>query len=162
MSKVRIVPAAELDLPIILDLIHGLAEYEKLAHTVAATPERLRETLFGVKPAAEVLLAHWDRECAGFAVFFATYSTFLAQPGLYLEDLYVKPHLRGNGVGLALLRRLAEVASERGCARLEWGVLDWNEPAIRFYKKLGAVPMDEWTKYRLTGDALSSLALSDQ
>src|SRR5437660_11236036 len=114
MPKLGIVAATELDLPVILDLIHALVEYEKLAHTVEATQERLRDTLFGVKPAAEALLAHWDRECAGFAVFFATYSTFLAQPGLYLEDLYVKPHLRGKGIGLALLRQVGVVR-----ARLE-------------------------------------------
>src|SRR5437879_6023248 len=159
MSNLRIVPATELDLPVILDLIHALAEYEKLAHIVTATQGRLRETLFGIKPAADVLLGHWDRECAGFAVFFATYSTFLALPGLYLEDLYVKPHLRGKGIGLALLN-IARIAAERGCGRLEWGVLDWNKPAIQFYTKLGAMPMNEWTKYRLTGDALKSLALS--
>jgi GNAT superfamily N-acetyltransferase len=160
MSNLRIVPAVESDLPVILDLIQALAEYEKLTHMVTATEGRLRETLFGSKPAAEVLLAHWDEECAGFAVFFATYSTFLAQPGLYLEDLYVKSHFRGKGIGLALLRRLAGIATERGCGRLEWEVLDWNEPAIGFYKKLGAVPMDEWTKYRITGQALKSLALA--
>jgi GNAT superfamily N-acetyltransferase len=157
MSKLRIVPATEVDLPVILDLIHALAEYEKLADTVMATQERLRDTLFSMKPAAEVLLANWDEECAGFAVFFATYSTFLAQPGLYLEDLYVKPHLRGKGIGFALLKHLAGIATERGCGRFEWGVLNWNEPSIQFYKKLGAEPMDEWTKYRLTGEALKSL-----
>src|SRR5437660_8487784 len=162
MPKLGIVAATELDLPVILDLIHALVEYEKLAHTVEATQERLRDTLFGVKPAAEVLLAHWDRECAGFAVFFATYSTFLSLPGLHLEDLYVKPHLRGKGIGLALLRRLARTAAERGCGRLEWCVLDWNQPAIQFYRKLGAVPLEEWTKYRLTGEALQSLALSER
>jgi GNAT superfamily N-acetyltransferase len=160
MSNLRIVPAAESDIPVILDLIHLLAEYEKLAHVVTANPERLRETLFGSKPAAEVVLAHWDRECAGFAVFFSTYSTFLALPGLYLEDLYVKPHLRGKGLGLALLKHVAGIAAERGCGRVEWGVLDWNKPAIQFYTKLGAIPMNEWTKYRLTGEALKSLALS--
>jgi GNAT superfamily N-acetyltransferase len=160
MSTLRIVPATELDLPVILDLIHGLAEYEKRANIVTATQERLRETLFGIKPLAEVVLAHWDQECAGFAVFFATYSTFLAQPGLYLEDLYVKPHLRGKGTGLALLKHVASIAIERGCGRVEWEVLDWNEPAIQFYKKLGAAPMEEWTKHRLTGDALKNLALS--
>jgi GNAT superfamily N-acetyltransferase len=160
MSKLRIVPAAEVDLPVILELIRALAEYEKLAHKVTATEEKLRETLFGAKPAAEVLLAHWDEECAGFAVFFANYSTFLAQPGIFLEDLYVKPHLRGKGIGLALLKRLAGIAAERGCGRLEWEVLDWNQPSIQFYKKLGAVPMDDWTKYRLTGEALKSLAFS--
>ena len=160
MSKIRIVPATESDLPVILDMIQALAEYEKLAHMVTATEGRLRETLFGTKPAAEVLLAYAERECAGFAVFFATYSTFLAQPGLYLEDLYVKPHLRGKGIGLALLQHLARIATDRGCGRLEWGVLNWNQPSIRFYEKLGAMPMDEWTKYRLTGEALEKLASS--
>ena len=160
MSKLQIVPATELDVPVVLELILALAEYEKLAHHVTATEGRVRETLFGSRPAAEVVLAHWDGECAGFAVFFATYSTFLAQPGLYLEDLYVKPHLRGKGIGLALLKHLAGIATERGCGRLEWGVLNWNEPSIQFYRKLGAVPMDEWTKYRLTGEALEGLARS--
>src|SRR6266852_2107204 len=149
MSNIRIVPATEGDLPVILDLIHALAGYEKLAHMVTATQERLRKTLFGIKPAAEVLLAHYESECAGFAVFFASYSTFLAQAGLYLEDLYVKPHLRGQGIGLALLKHLARLATERGCGRMEWGVLDWNQPAIQFYKKMGAAPLDERTKYRL-------------
>src|SRR5580693_10810566 len=114
MLKIRIVPATERDLPTILEMIRALADYEKLAHLVTATEEQLRETLFGIKPAAEVLLAHGERECAGFAVFFATYSTFLAQPGLYLEDLYVKPHARGKGLGLALLKELARVAVARG------------------------------------------------
>ena len=161
MPEIRIVPATELDLPVILEMIHALAEYEKLDHTVTATEGRLRETLFGTKPAAEVLLAHWERECAGFAVFFATYSTFLAQPGLYLEDLYVKPHLQGKGIGSALLKHVARIATERGCGRLEWGVLNWNLPSIQFYKKLGAVPLDEWTKYRLTGEALERLSFRD-
>jgi GNAT superfamily N-acetyltransferase len=160
MSTLRIAPAAESDLPVILDLIRALAEYEKLTHAVTATEARLRESLFGAKPAAEVLLAHWDRECAGFAVFFPTYSTFLAQSGLYLEDLYVKPHLRGKGIGMALLKHVARMAAERGCGRLEWAVLDWNQPAIEFYRKLGAVPMDEWTVYRLGGEAFKSMALS--
>ena len=158
MAKLRIVPAVEADLPVILELIQALAEYEKLAHVVTATEERLRESLFGAKPAAEVLLARCDGECAGFAIFFATYSTFLAESGLYLEDLYVRPHHRGKGIGLALLKELAGIAAERRCGRLEWGVLDWNQPSIQFYKKLGAVPMDEWTKYRLSGDALKRLA----
>jgi len=157
MSTIRIVPATELDLPVILEMIQALAEYEKLTHVVTATHERLRETLFGTNPAAEVLLAHCEQECAGFAVFFPTYSTFLAERGLYLEDLYVKSHLRGKGIGFALLQRVASIAAERGCGKLEWGVLDWNQPSIQFYKKLGAVPMDEWTKYRLTGDALERL-----
>jgi GNAT superfamily N-acetyltransferase len=160
MSKVRIVPATEPDLPIILGMICALAEYEKLSHQVTATEAKLRETLFGIKPAAEVLLAHHDGECAGFAVFFATYSTFVAQPGLYLEDLYVKPHLRGQGIGVALIKHLAEIAVDRGYSRLEWGVLNWNQPSIQFYKKLGAVPMDDWTKYRLAGEALQEVARS--
>ena len=158
LAHPRVRAAAQGDLPLILQLIRELAEYEKLAHMVTATEGRLRETLFSDKPAAEVLLAYCEGECAGFAVFFATYSTFLAQPGIYLEDLYVKPHLRGKGIGLALLKHLARLAAERGCGRLEWSVLNWNEPSIQFYKKLGAVPMDEWTKYRLTGEALESLA----
>jgi GNAT superfamily N-acetyltransferase len=159
MSNPRIVPATELDVPVILNLIQALAEYEKLSHLVTATEARLRETLFGGRPAAEALLAYWEGECAGFALFFPNYSTFLAQPGIFLEDLYVKPHLRGRGIGLALLKHLARLASDRGCGRLEWEVLDWNEPSIRFYRKLGAVPLEEWTKYRLAGDALSRLAL---
>jgi GNAT superfamily N-acetyltransferase len=161
MSNIRIVPATEADLPVILELIHALADYEELAQLVTATEERLRTTLFGAKPAAEVLLAHYEGECAGFAVFFASYSTFLAQAGLYLEDLYVKPHLRGRGIGLALLKRLARLATERDCGRLEWEVLDWNQPAIRFYQKLGAAPLDQWTKYRLTGEALEGLSSPD-
>jgi len=161
MPKLRIVPATEVDVPAILELIRALAEYEKLSHKVTATEELLRETLFGAKPAAETLLAYWDGECAGFAVFFQNYSTFLAKPGLFLEDLFVKPHLRGKGIGIALLKRLAKIAAERGCGRFEWEVLDWNEPSILFYKKLGAAPLDDWTKYRLTGDALDALASSE-
>ena len=157
-STVRIVPAAEPDIPVILDMIRALAEYEKLAHVVTATEERLRATLFGDPPAAEVLLAHLEMECAGFAVFFSNYSTFLAQPGIYLEDLYVKPDARGKGIGLALLTHIARIATERGCGRVEWSVLDWNEPSIRFYKQLGAVPMEDWTRYRLSGEELARLA----
>jgi GNAT superfamily N-acetyltransferase len=158
MSKLRIVPGTEADVPAILELIRALAEYEKLSHVVTATEAALRESLFGSRPAAEVLLAYWDEECAGFALFFASYSTFLGQAGLYLEDLYVKPHLRGNGIGLGLLKHLARIAAERRCGRVEWEVLDWNEPSIRFYKKLGAVPLEEWTRFRLTGEALEELA----
>jgi GNAT superfamily N-acetyltransferase len=159
MPAIEIRSATETDVPIILEMIRGLAEYEKLSHLVTATEDRLRETLFGAKPAAEVMLAYYDRECAGFALFFTNYSTFLARPGIFLEDLFVKPHLRGKGIGLELLRRLARIAADRGCGRMEWEVLDWNEPSIQFYKKLGAVPLDEWTKYRLTAEAIEKLAL---
>ncbi len=161
-----ITEATEQDVPIILEMIQGLADYEKLGHLMRATEEKLRATLFGPNPGAEVLLA-WvtneiGDECAGLALFFPNYSTFLAQPGIHLEDLYVKPHLRGKGAGLALLRRLAQLAVKRGCGRVEWEVLDWNEPSIGFYKSLGAVPLDEWTKYRLTGESLAALAKSEQ
>ena len=158
MPSIEIRSATEGDVPVILAMIRGLAEYEKLAHLVTATEEKLRENLFGPNPAAEVMLADYNGECAGFALFFTNYSTFLARPGIFLEDLFVKPHLRGKGIGLALFRRLAAVAIERGCGRVEWEVLDWNEPSIRFYKKLGAIPMEEWTKYRLTGEAIGKLA----
>ncbi|MEP7353461.1 MAG: GNAT family N-acetyltransferase [Acidobacteriota bacterium] len=154
-------PATIADIPSILALIQGLAEYEKLAHTVVATEDSLRRTLFGPHPAAEVLLAIEAEHCAAFALFFPNYSTFLAKPGLYLEDLFVQPHARGRGIGLALLRRLASIAVERDYGRIEWSVLDWNEPAIRFYKRLGAVPMDEWTIFRVTGDAIKQLAEPD-
>lgn len=158
MADIRITPATEQDVPVILEMIRGLAEYEKLSHVVVATEEQLRLTLFGERPGAEVLLAHWDGEPIGFALFFPNYSTFLAQPGMYLEDLFVKPHARGKGVGLALFVELARIAMERGCGRVEWAVLDWNEPSIRFYKKLGAVPLDEWTTFRLTSEPLRKLA----
>lgn len=157
-SEVAIVRARESDVPVILQLIRGLADYEKLSHAVTATEEKLRETLFGEHPGADVLLARMHHECVGFALFFPNYSTFLAKPGIFLEDLYVKPEWRGKGIGRALLVRVAQMARERGCGRLEWEVLDWNEPAIRFYKSLGAVPMEEWTKYRVTGEALENLA----
>jgi GNAT superfamily N-acetyltransferase len=154
----RIVPATPAEVPVILEMIRGLAEYEKLSHLVTATEEQIRETLFGRQPAAEVLLAEWHGAWAGFALFFPTYSTFLAQPGIYLEDLFVKPHARGKGLGFALLTELARIAVARGCGRVEWAVLDWNVPSIGFYKRLGAVPLDEWTAYRLTGEALRNLA----
>jgi GNAT superfamily N-acetyltransferase len=157
IMSTRIVPASEADVPIILDLIRGLAEYEKLAHTVVATEDQLRKTLFGSRPAAEVLLAYDGNECAGFALYFMNYSTFLARPGIWLEDLFVKPHARGKGLGLALLKKLAAIARERECGRMEWAVLDWNTPSIDFYKKLGATPMDEWTIFRVTGEALERL-----
>lgn len=157
MTDIRVLEATEADVSVILEMIRGLAEYEKLSHLVTATEEQLRSTLFGARPGAEVLLAFTGAECAGFALFFPNYSTFLAKPGIYLEDLFVKPHARGRGLGLALLTRIAQLAVERGCGRVEWSVLDWNEPSIGFYKKLGAVPMDEWTAFRLTGEALQAL-----
>lgn len=145
------------DAPVILAFIRKLGEYERLSHEVVATEETLRATLFGPRPAAEVLIAEWEGAPAGFALFFHNYSTFLAQPGIYLEDLFVDVEKRGRGIGKALLICLAQVAVERGCGRLEWSVLDWNEPAIGFYKSLGAKPMDEWTIFRVTGDALIKL-----
>jgi GNAT superfamily N-acetyltransferase len=158
MSEIRVAPAAETDAPIILEMIRELAEYEKLLHIVVATEDRLRHTLFGPHPAAEVLLAYLDSKPVGFALFFPNYSTFLAEAGLYLEDLYVKPHARGKGGGFALLRELARIAVERGCGRVEWAVLDWNESSIQFYKKIGAVAMDDWTIFRLTAESLAKLA----
>jgi GNAT superfamily N-acetyltransferase len=155
---VQIAPATEGDVPVILNLIRGLAEYEKLAHTVIATEDALRRTRFGPRPYAEVLLAYDGAEPVGFALFFPNYSTFLAKPGLYLEDVFVKPHARGRGIGLALLKRLAAIARDRDYGRMEWSVLDWNEPAIGFYKKLGAVLMEEWRIFRLTEDAIAKLA----
>lgn len=146
------------DVPVILACIRGLAEYEKLAHEVVATEDRLRETLFGARPAAEVILAFRDDEPAGFALFFHNYSTFLARPGVYLEDLFVFPRFRGQGLGRLLLSRLARIAVDRGCGRLEWAVLDWNVDAIRFYQSVGAQAMTEWTVNRVTGDALRALA----
>jgi GNAT superfamily N-acetyltransferase len=156
--KIEIAEATERDTPIILDLIKQLAEYERLSDRVTATEEQLRKTLFGARPAAEVLLAAVDGETVGFAVFFGNYSTFLAKSGIYLEDLFVKPHARGGGVGTALLARLAQLAVERDCGRVEWAVLDWNTPSIRFYESLGAVALSDWTTFRLTGEALAKLA----
>src|SRR5207244_1073403 len=133
-------------------LIRGLAEYERLAHVVDFDEDRLREHLFGARPFAEVLLAEDGGMVVGFALFFHNYSTFRGQPGIYLEDLFVRPEHRGKGHGKALLAALARLAVERGCGRLEWAVLNWNEPALRFYRALGAVPMDEWTDYGLTSE----------
>lgn len=155
---VRIRPATEADVALVVRFIRGLAEYERLLHECEATEERVRASLFGPRPDAEVVIAEVDGEPAGFALFFPNYSTFLAQRGLYLEDLFVRPELRGRGIGRALLAHLARLAIARECGRLEWSVLDWNEPAIRFYRSLGAVPMDEWTVQRVTGDALQRLA----
>jgi len=150
-------PATVDDVPVILAFIRELAEYERLSHDVVADEAQLRATLFGARPAAEVLVAE-DPELVGFALFFTSYSTFLGKPGLYLEDLFVRPEFRGKGLGLALMKRLAQIAVERGCGRFEWSVLDWNEPAIGFYKSLGARLMDGWSIVRVTGDALTNLA----
>lgn len=151
-------PATPADVPTIARLIRELAEYERLAHAVTLAERDLHAHLFGPRPYAEVLMAEDDGRAVGFALFFHNYSTFRAAPGIYLEDLFVEPAYRGRGHGKALLRALARLAVERDCARLEWAVLDWNEPSIGFYKALGAEPMDEWTVYRLTGDALTKLA----
>lgn len=157
-DRLRIEKATERDVPLILSFIKELAEYERLSHEVVATEEMLRASLFGERPMAEVLIAYTGEEAVGFALFFHNFSTFLGRPGIYLEDLYVQPRARGKGIGRALLSRLARLARERGCGRLEWAVLDWNEPAIRFYRNLGAVAMDEWTVFRATGESLARLA----
>ncbi len=151
-------PAELADVPLVADLIRGLARYEKLEDQVVMTEEKLTESLFGERRYAETLIAEMDGEPVGFALFFHNYSTFLAQPGIYLEDLFVVPEKRGAGIGRALLERLAQVAIERGCGRLEWSVLDWNRDAIGFYERLGAKPNSEWTVYRLTGGPLRALA----
>src|SRR5580704_10811630 len=156
--SLRIAPATERDVAIILSFIRKLAEYEKLSHQVSATEDLLRNTLFGERRVAEVLIAYLADEPAGFALYFHNFSTFLGRPGIYLEDLFVEPAHRGRGHGKALLAALAKLAVERGCGRVEWAVLDWNEPSIRFYRSLGAVPNDNWLIYRLTGPALHALA----
>ena len=154
-----VIRAGELsDVPLIADLIRGLARYEKLEHEVVMTEEKLTDSLFGERRYAETIIAEEDGEPVGFALFFHNYSTFLAQPGIYLEDLFVLPDKRGGGVGRALLQRLAQLAVDRGCGRLEWAVLDWNVDAIGFYERLGAKPNSEWTVYRLTGESLDRLA----
>jgi GNAT superfamily N-acetyltransferase len=157
-TNLEIRPARVADVPIILQLIRDLATYERAPQEVTATEEQLRDVLFGEKPAAEVRLAFEGAEPIGFAVFFHNFSTWLGRAGVYLEDLFVKPEHRGKGYGRALLVDLAKIARERGCGRMEWAVLDWNEPAIEFYKKLGAKPMDEWTVFRLTRDGIAQLA----
>ncbi len=160
MSVIDVREATVDDVTLILSLIRELAEYERLSHEVVATEEALRESLFGERRYAEVLIAAHDGVPAGFALFFHNFSTFLGKPGIYLEDLYVRPEFRGAGIGKKLLARLAKLAVTRDCGRLEWWVLDWNEPSIVFYKKLGAEPMDDWTVYRVTGSALEDLASS--
>jgi len=158
VSRLRIKAASERDVPLILSFIHKIAAYEKLSHEVTASEETLRESLFGPRPAAEVLLAYWDDTAAGYAVFFHNFSTFLGRPGVYLEDIFVEPVLRGNGIGKALLAAVAKEAQRRDCGRLEWAVLDWNKPAIDFYLSLGARPMEEWTIFRMTGEGIDRLA----
>jgi GNAT superfamily N-acetyltransferase len=150
-------PGKRADVPVIAELIRGLARFEKLEDQVTMTEERLASNLFGPHPYAETLIAEEAGEAVGFALFFHNFSTFLAKPGLYLEDLFVVPERRGGGVGRALLKELARLAVERDCGRLEWSVLDWNREAIAFYERLGARPNSEWTTYRLTGEALSAL-----
>src|SRR5438094_5564614 len=160
VADLQIRPARVEDVPVILELIRDLATYERAPHEVTATEEQLVDVLFGERPAAEVLLAFEEQSPVGFAVFFHNFSTWLGQPGLYLEDLFVKPDKRGKGYGRALLVELAKIARERGCGRMEWAVLDWNEPAIKFYRTLGAKPMDEWTVFRLKRDGIAKLAES--
>ncbi|HYO90618.1 MAG TPA: GNAT family N-acetyltransferase [Pyrinomonadaceae bacterium] len=158
LADFRIEQASAEHVPLILSFIKELAEYERLSHEVVATEESLRESLFGEAAAAEVLIGYYKDAPVCFALFFHNYSTFLGRRGLYLEDLYVKPEMRGRGIGRAMLVHLAQLAKRRGCGRFEWAVLDWNEPAIKFYKNLGAVALDEWTTFRLTGESLDSLA----
>jgi GNAT superfamily N-acetyltransferase len=154
----QIIPATERDVPLVFSFIRKLAEYERLLDEVVATEELLREGLFGPHPAAEVVLAHLDGLPVGFALYFHTFSTFVGRSGIYLEDLFVEPTHRGMGVGKALLAYVANLAVQRGCGRFEWSVLDWNTPSINFYKSLGALPLDDWIRYRLVGDALNCVA----
>jgi GNAT superfamily N-acetyltransferase len=156
MTSIRIATSA--DVPTILRFIRALAAYEKLSHEVVADEAQLRATLFGVRPAAEVLLAEVDGAPVGFALFFQSYSTFLGKPGLYLEDLFVLPDARSHGVGGALMAACAKLAVERGYGRFEWSVLDWNEPALKFYRALGAIEMTDWSVHRLVGAPLVALA----
>jgi len=158
MSEIEIRPATPQDVPLILTFLRELATYEKLAHEVVATDADMHAALFGERPVVETVIGSLDGEPVGYALFFPTFSTFLGKPGLYLEDLYVRPAARGFGVGRSLLEHLARLTVERGWGRLEWSVLDWNEPSIAFYKKRGARPMDEWTIFRLTGESLHRLA----
>jgi GNAT superfamily N-acetyltransferase len=158
VQAILIEPATEADVPALLALIRALADYERLGDHVAATAGDLRATLFGARPAAEAALAKVDGQPVGFALWFQTYSTFLGRPGLYLEDIFVSPDYRRRGIGRRLLTYVAHLAVERRCGRLEWSVLDWNAPAIEFYRSMGAVAMDAWTVYRLAGAALEGAA----
>ena len=153
MDNKLIIRKAEVkDVSLIFSFIKELAEYEKLSSEVTATEETIKESLFGERAYAEVLIAEYENEPAGHAIFFHNFSTFVGRPGIYLEDIYVRPHLRGKGIGKRLLLHLIKTAKERNCGRVEWAVLDWNKTAIDFYKKMGAVPMDEWTVFRMTED----------
>ncbi|MDT8429725.1 MAG: GNAT family N-acetyltransferase [Pseudomonadales bacterium] len=146
------------DCALILGFIQELADYEKLSHEVLATPDILRETLFGERRYAEVLIGEYEGRAVAYALFFHNFSTFTGRPGIYLEDIYVQPAMRGKGFGKTLMTVMAKLAVDRKCTRLEWSVLDWNEPSIRFYRSIGAIPMDGWTVQRMTGDALTALA----
>ena len=161
MTPFRLTPAVASDVPLILELIKALAEYEQMADQVVITEADLRAALFGPRPAGEVIIGYAGDQPAGFALFFQTFSTFKGRPGLYLEDIFVKPEWRKHGLGTMLLARLARIAVDRGYGRMEWSVLDWNEIALRVYRAVGARPMDEWTVYRLNGDALRQLAARD-
>ena len=154
----QIKPATRAEVPLILQLIRELADYERAPDDAVATEAQLDKVLFGENPSAEVILAREGAELVGFAIYFFNFSTWLGQPGLYLEDLFVRPAHRGKGYGRLLLARLAQIARERDCGRMEWAVLEWNEPAIQFYKKLGAKPMEDWTVFRLTSDGIAGLA----
>jgi len=160
MTNFEIRTTTEADVPVILSLIRELADYERAPEAVVTNEAGLREVLFGPQRSAEVLLALEEGRPIGFAVYFFNFSTWLGRPGIYLEDLFVRPSDRGKGYGRALLERLAQIAQERGCGRMEWAVLDWNDPAIQFYKKLGAEPMTEWTVFRLTQEGIAKLAAS--
>ena len=154
VSKLSLRPAEERDVGVILDFIRELADYERLSHEVVTTEALLAQHLFGERPLAESIIAEYEGAPAGFALFFHSFSTFVGKPGLYLEDLYVTPDLRGRGIGKALLKHHAQLALERDCGRVEWAVLDWNEPAIKFYEAIGAAALTEWNTYRLAGSAL--------
>jgi GNAT superfamily N-acetyltransferase len=158
IASFQIRSATKADVPVILSFIKKLADYERLSHEVVATEKLLLETLFGRRRTAEVALGYLKREPVGFVLFFHNFSTFLGRPGIYIEDLFVDEAFRRRGFGGALLRHVAKLAKQRNCGRLEWSVLDWNEPAINFYRKLGALPMSEWTVFRVTGEALTKLA----
>ena len=157
-DNITIRPSAPHEIPLVLEFVRGLAVYEHLEHEMTATDEDFAAALFGPQACAEVVFACVDGTPVGYALFFRTFSSFVGKPGIFLEDLFVRPHARGQGIGKRLLAWLARTALERGCGRLEWAVLDWNEPSIGFYRSLGAIAQDEWTTYRLTDEALEQLA----